>query len=134
MRTPVRPYPPAAFHERLSGWMTPPPGAPGPDIEMGLKLFSAFSRAGLPAPQMRLAAPIGGGADWPGFAYLAGTFRSLLPFLEGAGAVKPGEVDVDAVETRLRDEVVSQDGVQILPALIGAWTRTRPAEAAESAG
>jgi SAM-dependent methyltransferase len=125
MRNPVRPYPPAAFHEQLLRWMTPPPGAPGPEIEMGLKLFSAYTKSGLGTPQVRMAAPIGGGADWPGYAYLAGTFRSLLPFLERAGALQPGDVDVDTVEDRLRDEIVSQDGVQILPALIGAWARKR---------
>ena len=92
---------------------------------MGLKLFSTYTNAGLGAPQMRLASPIGGGVDWPGFAYLAGTFRSLLPFLERAGALQPGDVDVDTIEDRLRDEIVSQNGVQILPALIGAWARKR---------
>jgi len=125
MRNPVRPYPPVPFHEQLLGWMTPPPGAPGPDIEMGLKLFSTFTEAGLDEPQLRFAAPIGGGVDWPGYAYLAGTFRSLLPFLERAGVVETGAVDVDDVARRLRDEVVSHNGVQILPALIGAWARTR---------
>ena len=94
-------------------------------IEMGLKLFSTFTEAGLDEPQLRFAAPIGGGVDWPGYAYLAGTFRSLLPFLERAGVVETGAVDVDDVARRLRDEVVSHNGVQILPALIGAWARTR---------
>ena len=72
---------------------------------------------------MRFDAPIGGGTNWPGYAYLAGTLRSLVPFLEQIGAVASGEVDVETIEDRLRDEVVAQDGIQILPALIGAWAR-----------
>jgi SAM-dependent methyltransferase len=121
---PLRSYPPAPLHEKVARWTTPPPGAPGPDIEMGLKLFTTFLEAGLPAPQLRLEAPAGGGAAWPGFAYLAATVRSLLPFLEQIGAVKPEEVEIETLEARLRDEVVGQRGIQILPAIIGAWSCT----------
>ena len=49
-----------------AGWTTPPPGAPGPDPEMGLKLFTTYLAAGLPAPQLRRDAPMGGGPSWPG--------------------------------------------------------------------
>jgi SAM-dependent methyltransferase len=125
IRSAVRTFPAAPFHETAVRWTTPPPGAPGPDVDMGLKLFSTFIQAGLPAPRMRLDAPIGGGPSWPGYEYLANTLRSLLPFLEHAGAVSPGEVDIDSVEEGLREEVVDSNGVQILPPLIGAWSHTR---------
>ena len=94
---------------------------PGPDPEMGLKLFKTFLDAGLPAPQLRRDVPVGGG---PGYAYVAATVRSLLPFLERAGAVSAEEVGVDTLEDRLRAEVVGQDGVQLLPAIVGAWARS----------
>lgn len=123
IRSSVRAYPPAPLHERLVRLTTPPPGAPGPDTEMGLKLFRTMVRAGLPAPQLRHDAPAGGGPGWPGYAYLADTVRSLLPFLTQMGAVAPGEIDLDTLEDRLRAEVVEQQGIQILPPLIGAWTR-----------
>ena len=55
---------------------------------------------------------------------MAGTVRSLLPFLERFGEVRPEEVDVDTLEERLRAEVAGQDGVQLLPAIVGAWART----------
>jgi hypothetical protein len=99
------------------------PGRARTDVEMGLKLYRTFVDAGLPAPQLRSAAPIGGGPSWPGYTYLAGTLRSLLPFLEQVGAVVPGEVAIDTMEDRLRDEIVARNGVQILPPLVGAWTR-----------
>ena len=124
LRDPPRPYPPVPLHDQVVKWTTPPPGAPGPDIEMGPQLFQTYLAAGLSAPQLRLDAAIGGGPDWPGYAYLAGTVRSLLPFLEQIGAVTAAEVDIDTLEDRLRDEVVAVNGVQILPSLIGAWTRT----------
>lgn len=124
LSNPLRPYPAGPLHQQVVRWTTPPPGAPGPDTEMGPKLFRTFLRAGLPVPQVRSAAPVGGGPDWSGYAYLAGTVSSLLPFLEKVGAVTAGEVDIDTLEDRLREEVVTQDGIQVLPALYGAWART----------
>ena len=123
IRSSVRAYPPAPLHEQLVRLTTPPPGAPGPDIEMGLKLFRTFVQAGLPAPQLRHDAPVGGGGSWPGYAYLAETVRSLLPFLTQVGATTPDQIDIDTLEDRLRAEVVEQNGIQILPPLVGAWTR-----------
>jgi hypothetical protein len=44
--------------------------------------------------------------------------------LVGAGMVRPDEVGIDTLEDRLRAEVADQDGVQLLPAIVGAWART----------
>jgi SAM-dependent methyltransferase len=120
---PPRTYPAGPLHEQVVRWTTPPPGAPGPDPRMGLKLFTTFLRAGLPAPQLRRDVPVGGGPGWPGYAYVAGTVRSLLPFLERMGAARADEVDIDTLEDRLRAEVAGQDGIQLLPAIMGAWAR-----------
>jgi SAM-dependent methyltransferase len=124
LSSPPRGYPTGPLHEQVVRWTTPPPGSPGPDPQMGLKLFKTFLQAGLPAPQLRRDVPVGGGPGWPGFAYVADTVRSLLPFLERVGAVRPDEVDIDTLEERLRAEVASQDGIQLLPAIVGAWART----------
>ena len=124
LSSPARAHPAGPLHEQVMRWTTPPPGTPGPDPEMGLKLFKVFLEAGLPAPLLRRDAPLGGGPGWPGYAYVAETVRSLLPFLARVGAVRPEEVGVDTLEDRLRAEVVDQDGVQLLPAIVGAWART----------
>jgi hypothetical protein len=55
---------------------------------------------------------------------VAATVRSLLPFLERAGLVHPDEVGLDTLEERLRAEVVAQDGIQLLPAIVGSWAHT----------
>lgn len=60
----------------------------------------------------------------PGYEYVAETARSLLRWLSGVGAVTADEVEIDMPEDRLRAEVVGQRGVQILPIVIGAWTRS----------
>jgi hypothetical protein len=90
---------------------------------MGSKLYRAYLDAGFLAPELHLEAPIGGGEDWPGYAYVADTVRSLLPMLEQMGVATPEEVGVDTLADRLRAEVVGQRGVQMLPIVVGAWAR-----------
>lgn len=123
IRRAARTYPPGPLHEQLARLITPPPGAPGPDVDMGPKLFATYRAAGLPAPQLLHATPIGAGPGWPGFRYVTETVRSLLPFLTRAGVVRPDDIDIDTLEERLRREVAELGGVQLLPPLIGAWTR-----------
>lgn len=120
---PVRVFPPAPLHDSIALWTSPPDDAPGPTSDMGLRLYRTFLDAGLRSPQLRSDAPIGGGPDWPGYAYIAGSLRSLLPFLEQLGIVTAAEIDIETLEERLRAEVVDQQGVQILPTVIGAWAR-----------
>jgi SAM-dependent methyltransferase len=116
-------FPPAPLHQQVMRWTTPPPGRGGPDQEMGSRLHQTYIDAGLPAPQLRLDAPIGGGPDWPGYAYVADTVRSLLPMLEQMGVVRSDDVGLETLADRLRTEVVGRRGVQMLPIVIGAWAR-----------
>lgn len=116
-------FPPAGLHQRVMQWTTPPPRHGGPGPKMGSKLYHAYLEVGLPAPQLRLDAPIGGGPDGPGYAYVADTVRSLLPMLEQMGVVRAEAVGLETLEDRLRAEVVGQQGVQMLPMVIGAWAR-----------
>jgi SAM-dependent methyltransferase len=121
-------YPPMSFpraplHQQVMQWTTPPPGRGGPDLQMGSKLYQTYLDAELPTPQLRLDAPIGGGADWPGYAYVADTVRSLLPMLQQMGIVTAEDVGIETLADRLRAEVVGQRGVQMLPIVIGAWAR-----------
>src|SRR3712207_6418582 len=114
-------FTPAPLHQQVMRWTTPPPGRGGPDLQMGSKLYRTYLDAGLPAPQLRLDAPIGGGPDWPGYAYVADTVRSLLPMLQQMGMVAAEAVGIETLADRLRAEVVDLRGVQMLPIIIGAW-------------
>jgi ubiquinone/menaquinone biosynthesis C-methylase UbiE len=116
-------FPPAPLHQQVMRWTTPPPGSGGPEQQMGSKLHQTYLDAGLPAPQLRLDAPVGGGEDWPGYAYVADTVRSLLPMMEQMGAVSAEDVDIDTLADRLRAEALGQGGVQMLPIIMGAWAR-----------
>lgn len=101
-----------------------PRDIPGlPDPAMGSRLFQVFLDAGLPAPELRLEAPMGGGPDWPGYEYLAETLRSLMPMLQRIIQVDPATIDVDTLAERLCAEAVEHRAVDILPVVVGAWTR-----------
>jgi ubiquinone/menaquinone biosynthesis C-methylase UbiE len=95
----------------------------GSDLEMGGKLFATFLAAGLPAPQMIVAARVEGGAQSPVYDYLADVLRSLLPTTERTGVATAAEVDIDTMAQRLRSEAVANEASIMLPTLIGAWTQ-----------
>ena len=67
--------------------MNPPVDPPMPVFDMGLRLYRTFIDGGLDAPELRQDTPIGGGVDWPGYALIAESVRSLLPFMEQIGTV-----------------------------------------------
>jgi hypothetical protein len=119
-----RAFPAGPVHDWLAEVTRPRPGGSVfAEVSMGRKLFGTFLDAGLPAPQLRMDTPVGGGPDWPGYGLVVETTRSLLPVIEASGATTADELGLDTLEDRLRDEVVSANGIQILPTVIGAWAR-----------
>lgn len=119
----ARSVPAPLLWEQCREWIRTTFELAGVDIEMGPKLFATFRQAGLPAPQMNLHARIGGGPDSPHCEYVAGVVSSLLPMMERHGVATATEVAIDTLPSRLREELVSRDGVSILPSIVGAWTR-----------
>jgi hypothetical protein len=90
---------------------------------MGSRLFATFRQAGLPSPELLLRARIGGAPDFPGYAYLAQTLRSLLPMAERLGVATAAEAQIETMEERLQEEVLRNNAVIVLPSLVGAWAR-----------
>ena len=120
--------PPAVFPEtdlsrQIARWMVASPDGPGPEIETGAKLFKTFLDAGLPAPDLMFETPVGGGPEWPGYEYVAETFRSLLPVLRERTGVECEDIGIESLAERLRGDVVARDAIVRLPAMFGAWTR-----------
>ena len=122
--TTARCVPPVPLYDRVLYWLTETFRRGGVELDMGSRLFATFRRAGLPPPEMVLRAPIEGTLDSPAFAYVTSTLGSLLPMAERLGVVTAAEVQIETLADRLRDEVARLDAVVILPALVGAWTRT----------
>lgn len=94
------------------------------EVHMGMKLFSTFLAAGLPAPQLHCESALGTGREWAGYETLAGVVRDLLPLIQQFGIASAEEVGIDTLAKRLREEVASANGVVRVPVFVSAWTRT----------
>jgi ubiquinone/menaquinone biosynthesis C-methylase UbiE len=95
----------------------------GTQMEMGFRLYRVFVEAGLSAPRTIAERPLGGGPDYPGYRYLAGLMRSMLPLTEEFGVATAEEVGIETLHQRIRDEVVELGGVVAFPSITGAWAR-----------
>jgi SAM-dependent methyltransferase len=120
-------YPASPLWERVRGWVLA--ALEGAQIEqrMGLRLYQTFLATGLPAPELRLEAAIGGGEHAPASLW-AGIVPVLLPVMEQLGIATAADVDRPTLAERLLTETLAHDGVVIALPLIGAWTRTPNAE------
>ncbi len=95
----------------------------GANISMGFDLFGVFSNAGLPAPDAHFEAPMGGADDWPGFQYLAATFKSMLPLIVEFGLATAEELDLDTLPERVSKEVSAVKRPLVLPPHVTAFSR-----------
>jgi SAM-dependent methyltransferase len=119
----ARSAPALPLYEKCGDWIRATFERANVDTKMGPGLYATFRRAGLPGPQLNLAARIGGGPETPLPAYIADVVVSLLPMMEKFGVTTAAEAQVETLAARLRDEVNSCNGVMISPSLVGAWTR-----------
>ena len=116
-----RTYPPSPLLEQVLRWGAPLAAAQGLDLATAYRLYGSFEAAGLPRPQLREEAPLGGGPEWVGYETLADHLRSLEPFLLAAGAATQEELAVDTLTERLRADIVAQGGVLRCVPAVGIW-------------
>lgn len=115
--------PPAPLFEQVGEWVREAFRRSGIDSQTGLRLYHVFLEAGLPAPQIACESFIGGGTDWPWYELIAGRVRSLLPMLLDYRIATREEIGIETLATRLRDALISQQGVGMAPDLVAAWTQ-----------
>ena len=116
-------FPMTDVYRNLKEWWQLLGERSGLELHMGYKLLPAYCAAGLPDPTLLSETIIGGGADFAGYAYLAGVFRSVLPLLEQLDIATAAEVDVDTLADRLRDVTLASGGVVALQSMVGADSR-----------
>jgi hypothetical protein len=118
-------YPATPLWDQLRTWLLAALDHAGVESRMGLRLYRTFREAGLPEPNLRMEAAIGGGEDAPVFVW-ADVLRSVIPTLEQAGIATEAEIDPDTLEARLKADLAATGGVMISLVLVGAWSRTAP--------
>jgi ubiquinone/menaquinone biosynthesis C-methylase UbiE len=96
----------------------------GTESQMGSKLYAAFVAAGLSPPNMRLEAPIGGGAAIaPWLRMFADLIGILAPEMGRLGVATAEEVGIDTLAERLNAEAHTLSSVIIGHYQICAWVR-----------
>ena len=71
------------------------------------RLVECFSDAGLPEPNLFCEIPMGAGPDSLLYGWLALTLRSILPQLAKAGILVGQSVELESLESRLRNAAVA---------------------------
>lgn len=119
----ARAWPPLPLYEQCWQWVVQAVDATGARANMGLRLFTTFVDADLPAPRVRMDGIVDSGLDWAGYLWTAENVRTLLPALERYGIATPAEVGIETLAERLRVEVVAGGGIVCPVVQCGAWTR-----------
>ncbi|MGH9432328.1 MAG: class I SAM-dependent methyltransferase [Terriglobia bacterium] len=123
----ARAFPPMAMWDRLFELMGRVLELSGAEPRMGLKLYSAFIDAGLPAPSLQADVGIIGAQD-PNVGHI-GSFlvqglRSVLPAIVKHGLATAEELDIETYGQRMIEELRATGGVWLSPPFVGAWART----------
>lgn len=128
--TGVASFPVSPLHQLLGRCVHDTFARGGVELAMSSKLYQTFLDAGLPEPQLRTDALIGGGHAWmERFApYVANILRSLMPLMLEYGVATEEEIGIESFEERYREEVLRQRGIVQWWTGVGAWAR-KPASA-----
>ena len=118
-----RAYPPSQASAPHDRWGSQILEQQGVDVAMAHKLYGAYLEAGLPDPQLRYEAPMGGGPDWVGYEARADHARRIAPRIIEAGLATEEELDTETLADRMRDEIVAQRGVLRAMPVVGIWAR-----------
>ena len=114
---------PLPLHEKMRGWIWATLERSGCDAQIGFKLYSILSEAGLSAPEVRAEAVV----QTPTTRYPAVPLvRVLLPRMVEYGIATEQEVDVETLERRLIEEREKAATAYIGGMVFGAWAH-RPA-------
>jgi ubiquinone/menaquinone biosynthesis C-methylase UbiE len=114
---------PLPLFDKVNAWLKSTLVQDGPEYHMGLKMQHLYQRVGLNTPQFTFDAPIGTGNNWAGYQYLAETIEMLESPMQQRGIALPTEISTSGLAERIRKEVVENNAVIVLPAIIGAWSR-----------
>jgi SAM-dependent methyltransferase len=119
-----RSVPPVELWDRLCALVVETVAAGGAETQSGSKVPSVFAAAGLPAPTIRMTTVVGAGANSRDVVgRLAAIVRTLLPSMEERGLVAPGEIDADALEDVLLQEIAATSSFVASTSDLTAWCR-----------
>lgn len=96
----------------------------GTHIDLGPRLHTVFTSAGLPVPRMRFEALMDGAADSPLYQYIADTYASLLPKAVECGVPTAEPLtSLDEMPERLAADVKALGYAVFVAPLVSAWCK-----------
>ena len=120
----VRSLPPVPLYDRACRWIVDTSSASGQSWSFLDKIGSAFSRAQLPAPTLRMQTFVARAPHAREWLLAVGHMvESLLPAMERLGIATAEEVDLPTLRDRLWEEVSTADGLVVGRSELGIWTR-----------
>jgi ubiquinone/menaquinone biosynthesis C-methylase UbiE len=93
----------------------------GANTEMGFDLYNVFQEAGLPAPTMSLAMPLGHEREFT--RWVPDVLGSLLPLVHQFKLSLEPLGDLSTLPQRIHAEVTAANSVVSWVAMVGAWSR-----------
>ena len=117
-----RSYPSVAAYDDCGRWIKQALRQAGVHTDMGSRLYQTFLAAGLPGPEMALAAGIGGGDSFFGWRFYADLVRTLAPHISRFGIATAEEIDLASLEDRMCSTAVEAKAQVITPPIIAAWS------------
>lgn len=99
--------------------------------DAGTRLAALFRGAGI-TPSLIGACRMESVGEGFGYTWIAQTFRSLAPMLHRLEIATPEALDIDTLETRLRQEAQEHGACLVCPLMVGAWGRVPDAAADQS--
>lgn len=111
------------LNSKVKSWFYETFRRAGLPADVGAQLFGLLLQAGLEKPQSRVEAVVDGGPDSVAYEWIAESVRSIVEKLVSLGVATAEEVDIDTLESRLRDECVRAGGGVTHPLMYGAFAR-----------
>jgi ubiquinone/menaquinone biosynthesis C-methylase UbiE len=119
----VHSLPNVSLWQQAGEWIRMAFQAAAPHHDAGGRLVEHFYRAGLSQPTLFCESLVGGSADSPLIAWIAGTLESVVPQLARMRVVSADAIGIATFETRLRAAVAEVRSQIVGPAQFCAWAR-----------
>ncbi len=119
-------WPQVELWQRCGEWVEETFRRGGVHTDMGMRLYSTFHAAGLPAAEISHSTLAGGGEGLPFYGFFVTVIRSLLPRMQALGVVSAEEVQLDTLAERLESQVVAARAQVATFSMVGAWARKLP--------
>jgi ubiquinone/menaquinone biosynthesis C-methylase UbiE len=120
----ARSSPRAPLFDKCCSWLAETLPHLGSDPEMAMHLSSAFNKAGLPAPFMRVQQQIGTRETaFEAVRLVTDLLSSMMPSVIDAGAATEEEVGIKTLHGRVMNEIIANGSTVMGRLEAGAWCR-----------